>query len=279
MNIVLIGHGYVGNYIKAELEAVTKQFRWIKYRHISHTTPLYDVFAHADAPIDFIINAAGYTGVPNVDACELLENRQHCIDGNVIFPLSLSNAFSKVPVLHITSGCVYNGYPEGGYTEKDPLNFDFGNGSFYSGSKALFQRLWQAQGHQTKDYLFRIRMPFGPDRHSKNLITKLSTYPKLIDKLNSISYLPDVARAAVYFAVNHADIPAGIYNAVNPEPVRTSLIAERFGFDKEWMSDTEFKQIAVAPRSNCTLNPTKMENYFNFTSSLDALTQVRDKYY
>ena len=30
---------------------------------------------------DFIINAAGYTGSPNVDACEIY--RQECIDGNV----------------------------------------------------------------------------------------------------------------------------------------------------------------------------------------------------
>lgn len=276
MNIVLIGHGYVGNYIKAELDAVVKQFRWIKYRHISHTTPLYDLYTRDDDPIDFIINAAGYTGVPNVDACELLENRQHCIDGNVTFPLNLSGG--NVPVLHITSGCVYNGYPTGGYTEKDKLNFDFGNGSFYSGSKALFQNLWHARGYFQKDYLLRIRMPFGPDTSSKNLLTKLGKYPKLIDKLNSVSYLPDVARAAVYFAINHKEIPTGIYNAVNPEPVKTSDIAEIFGFDKEWMNDAEFKQVAVAPRSNCTLNPAKMEQYFNFTPTLEALRTVSEKY-
>lgn len=274
MNIVLIGHGYVGNYIKNELEEVSKRFRWVKYRHVTHTEPIFNLFHQDDSPVDFIINAAGYTGVPNVDSCELLENRQKCIDGNVTYPLSLSGL--NIPVLHISSGCVYNGYPTGGYTEKDKPNFDFGNGSFYSGSKALFQNLWYGRGYGTKDYLFRIRMPFGPDTLNKNLLTKLSKYHKLIDKLNSVSYLPDVAKAAVYFALNHKDIPYGIYNAVNPEPVKTSDIAEMFNFDKEWMNDAEFKTQAVAPRSNCTLNPAKMEQFFKFTPTHEALEEVKE---
>lgn len=268
--ILLIGHGYVANYIKNELEKVSKQFRWVKYEHKRHDETLWNF--SADEPIEFIINAAGYTGVPNVDACEILENRQKCIEGNVKFPLSLENW--NVPVLHITSGCVYDGYPPGGYTEKDMPNFDFGNGSFYSGSKALFQELWRSNNYGAKSYLFRIRMPFGPDNLDKNLIMKLRKYPRLFDKLNSVSYLPDVAKAAVYFALNHKDIPKGIYNAVNPTPVKTSEIAEMFGLDKEWMSTEEFKQVAVAPRSNCTLNPTKMESYFNFTPTEDALKEV-----
>lgn len=272
--ILLIGHGYVAEYIKRELEAVSQQFRWVRYVHKHHDETLWDV--GADDPIEFIINAAGYTGVPNVDACEILENRQKCIDGNVTFPLSLEHW--NIPILHITSGCVYDGYPPGGYTEKDVPNFNFGNGSFYSGSKALFQELWRSNGHGAKSYLFRIRMPFGPDRSGKNLITKLVKYDKLIDKLNSVSYLPDVARAAVYFALNHEHIPKGIYNAVNPEPIRTSDIAELFELDKTWMSDAEFKQVTVAPRSNCVLNPAKMESYFNWTPTTEALQQVKDYY-
>ena len=271
MNIVLIGHGYVANYIKNELDEVVKRFRWITYKQIRHTDPVINW--EVSETVDFVINAAGYTGVPNVDSCEILENRQKCIDGNVTFPLSLEGA--GVPILHITSGCIYNGYPKDGYTEKDDPNFDFGNGSFYSGSKALFQELWR-RNHNSKSYLFRIRMPFGPDNLDKNLIMKLRKYPKLIDKLNSMSYLPDVARAAVYFALNHQSIPSGIYNAVNPEPVRTSEIAEMFNLDKEWMSDTEFKQITVAPRSNCTLNPDKMEAIFKWTPTRDALAEVLD---
>lgn len=272
MNIVLIGHGYVGNYIRRELEETAKRFRWVKFKHVTHHASLFELFHNFEEPIDFIINAAGYTGVPNVDACEILENRQKCIDGNVKFPLSLSAM--QCPVLHITSGCVYTGYPEDGFTEKDTPNFDFGNGSFYSGSKALFQELWKRQGYFTKDYLFRIRMPFGPDISEKNLVMKLRKYDRLLDKLNSVSYLPDVAKAAVYFAVNHADIPKGIYNAVNPRPVRTHEIAEYFDLDKEYMSEVEFGKITTAPRSNCVLSHAKMEKYFNFTNTIDALEET-----
>lgn len=269
IRIALIGHGYVGKYIAKELEETCKMFRWIKWEHWDHTfNP-----QNAQQPIHVIINAAGYTGVPNVDACE--NEKQACVDGNVLYPLWLEHVTrqSDIPIIHITSGCVYDGYPEGGYSEEHVSNFNMDNGSFYSGTKALFEQAWWNCGYFNKSYLFRIRMPFGPDIESKNLLTKLRNYPKLIDKRNSISYLPDVAKAAVWFAINKP--MKGVYNAVNPESVTTKEIARLMGIqsDKYWMNDEEFKQVAVAPRSNCTLNPDKMQRTFEFRPSLEALTE------
>ena len=267
IRIALIGHGYVGKYIAKELEATSKMFRWIKWHHQDHN---FDP-RRAEYPIDVIINAAGYTGIPNVDACE--NEKQACMQGNVLYPLWLERVSGDVPVVHITSGCVYDGYPEGGFTEEHVINFDFDNGSFYSGSKGLFEQAWWNCGYQNKSYLLRIRMPFGPDTESKNLLTKLKNYPRLIDKRNSVSYLPDVAKAAVWFAINKPS--RGIYNAVNPESVTTREIARLMGIqsDKYWMTDEEFKLVAKAPRSNCTLNPDKMQGIFEFKPTLEALTE------
>lgn len=270
IRIALIGHGYVGKYIAAELEETCKIFNFIRWEHWDHTTDPRTV----ENPVDAIINAAGYTGVPNVDACET--ERQACMQGNVLYPLWLEQVTkqSNTPIVHITSGCVYDGYPEGGYTEEHASDFNFDNGSFYSASKGLFEQAWWNCGYFDKSYLLRIRMPFGPDTDSKNLLTKLRNYPKLIDKRNSISYMPDVAKAAVFFAIN---TPArGIYNAVNPGGVTTREIARLMGIqaDKYWMNDAEFKDITVAPRSNCVLNPDKMQEIFKFRTSLTAIAEA-----
>ena len=253
--ITLIGHGYVGNYIGQELAHQKIKFNWI-----SHLD---------DIPLntDFIINAAGFTGIPNVDACEM--HKDETIEGNVLFPIELEQRFA-IPILHISSGCVYTGYVDGGWIEDDVPNFTFDNASFYSASKALFQDLLSP--YLNRSYLFRIRMPFGPDNSPKNLLVKLKNYDKLIDKLNSLSQVEDVAKAAVYFALNRP--PPGIYNAVNPNGVYTHEIAQLMKLNKLWMSDAEFNDITVAPRSNCVLNSDKMQKVFKFRTAQEALIET-----
>lgn len=251
--ITLIGHGYIGEHIAKELVNQRIVHNWIH---------------HADRIPEetrFIINATGYTGVPNVDACE--NEKQQTINGNVIYPLMLEHENSRVPILHISSGCVYTGY-EKNFTEEDEPNFDFNNGSFYSGSKALEQKLLQPFMH--KSYLFRIRMPFGDDRHPKNLFTKLEKYNKLIDYPNSVSYVPDVARAAVYFSQHRPEY--GIYNVCNPGNTSTKEISDALGLQKEWFTPEEFKNAVVAPRSNCILDTSKLQKIYPL---IDAKTIIK----
>ena len=251
--ITLIGHGYVGKHIKKELENQNIHHEWI-----THVQPV-------PATTTVIINAAGYTGSPNVDACE--KYKQETINGNVVFPLQLEAANPFIPIVHITSGCVYTGYKDGGWTEEDDPNFDFNNGSFYSGSKALFQTLMSP--YLDKSYLLRIRMPFGDEHDPKNIFTKLSTYQKLIDYENSFSYVVDVAKVAVYFALNKPT--GGIYNVCNPGSATTKQVADKLGLDKEWFTRDEFKAATVAPRSNCVMNVEKLFSVFPIQHVNDAL--------
>lgn len=251
--ITLIGHGYVGQHIAALLQ--DQHYNWIR-----HQDPI---------PLDtsVIINAAGYTGSPNVDACEI--HRRDTIEGNVVFPLSLEHDNPDTPVVHITSGCVYTGYVDQGYTEQDPPNFDFENGSFYSGSKALAQRLLEPHLH--KSYLLRIRMPFGDRHNPKNFLTKLHAYPRLIDFRNSVSNVHDVARVAVFMAQERPE--PGIYNVCNPGSVTTREVADLMGLEKSWFTEQEFRAAVTAPRSNCVLNTDKLQQIFPLNNALDS---VRD---
>ena len=76
--------------------------------------------------IDFMINAAGFTGKPNVEQCEI--RRDETIKGNLILPQMLSQIarINEFRWLQIGTGCIYEGDNNGkGYTENDEPNFTF----------------------------------------------------------------------------------------------------------------------------------------------------------
>lgn len=261
--ITLIGHGYVGQHIHKELVSQGLNYEWISHKEFL-SRHHYGCLSDSTA----IINAAGYTGSPNVDACE--EHKQECIDGNVIWPLQLEQLNPDVPIVHVSSGCVYTGYKKGGWTEEDPPNFDFNNGSFYSGSKALAQTLLKP--YMNKSYLLRIRLPFGDEPHPKNFLTKLVNYQKLIDFENALSYINDVAYAAVFFATNLPE--PGIYNVGNPGTKTTRQCSDALGLDKEWFTEEEFIAATNAPRSNCNMNVEKLNKVLPVQHIDDALANA-----
>ena len=248
--ITLVGHGYIGQAIAKELREEGQSFAWVR-----HTDSW-----NASGPV---INAAGVVGSPNVDACE--SNAPETMEGNVYFPLQIEKG-CKWPVVHISSGCVYNGHKPGGWTEGDPPNF---TGSIYSLSKVLGQKALDR--FMGKSYLLRMRMPFGTQNHPKNLLTKFSNYPKLIDGVNSLSRVEDVAKVAVFFAKK---LPKpGIYNLVNPGEIWTHEIVEMMGLKKEWFSEEEFKKTVKAPRSFCVLNTDKLQAVYPLDDVRTALKE------
>lgn len=255
--ITLFGHGYIGTKIAEELSKRNVAYQWLSHKNFPRVKT------------GVIINAAGYTGMPNVDTCEI--KKQETIEGNVNFPMRLEFANPHSRIIHITSGCVYTGYKEGGWTEYDRPNFDFSNGSFYSGSKALFQSL-MIPTLVEKSYLLRIRLPFGDVDNSKNYLTKLKNYDKLVDFENSISYINDVATTAVYFA---KELPEpGIYNVCNPGTVTTKQVADMMGLNKEWFTEEEFNAAVKAPRSNCNLSSVKLDEVIKLQTAESALEQA-----
>lgn len=259
--ITLIGHGYIASHIANELYD-----RKMVFSHIHHTEKIPRITS-------VIINAAGYTGSPNVDSCEI--HKQDCVNGNVLFPVQLEMNNPITPIIHISSGCIYNGY-EKEYTEEDKPNFNFDNGSFYSGSKALEQELL-LPFLQKKSYLLRIRMPFGDYHHPKNFITKLTAYEKLISMNNSLSYVPDVANVSIYFATHLPKSDNGIYNVCNPGYSNAKEIMSMLGIHKEYYTEEEFKKVTVAPRSNCILNTNKLEKLFPLPDVKQRLKEVTKK--
>ena len=256
--ITLIGHGYIGKEIARQLTQWNRAYNWVTHKsEIPKNTSV-------------IINAAGVTGYPNVDQCEI--NKVKTIEGNVTFPVNLHHK-TDCRIVHITSGCVYTGYKEGGWLETDEPNFSFDNGSFYSGTKALAQQLLEPILEQTQSHLLRIRMPFGVEDDNKNLLTKLSSYTKLISLPNSLSNIEDVGEMAIRFALEHP--PAGVYNLCNPGGVTAKEICDIVGIKgKEWVTEEEFSQMVKAPRSNCVLNTDKLTMIFPIDDVRKSLWKV-----
>ena len=63
----------------------------------------------------FLINAAGYTGKPNVDACELA--KADCLNGNAVLPGTIRQVCEDLKITwgHVSSGCIFSGRrPDGG---------------------------------------------------------------------------------------------------------------------------------------------------------------------
>ena len=290
--ILLLGaSGYVGQAFAEELARRRVEFAPLSRKQIDYTR--FDALLRhlAQAKPEFVINAAGYTGKPNVDACE--EARAETLQGNTLLPLTVAHAClaTGIPFGHVSSGCIYSGgkilergqwrvqkdlsrpelqrqaetEPEAfrGFTEQDEPNFTFRRPpcSFYSGSKALGEEAIAGLG---ENYIWRLRIPFDSHDNPRNYLTKVQRYPKVYENVNSLSHRGDFARACVDLWERRA--PFGIYNVTNPGFVTTRQVVgmiqkvlqpkRNFEF---WASDEEFYRVAAkTPRSNCILDTAKL---------------------
>jgi len=265
MIYLLGGSGYIGSAFARQLAARGAPHRVLRRADFDYSRPelLRDAL-RADR-VSFLINAAGHTGRPNVDACE--DQRLECILGNVVHPLRVAEACASagVPWAHLSSGCIYSGArPDGsGFTETDPPNFSFRSPpcSFYSGTKAMAEEKLAAY---PRTYLWRIRIPFDHVDHPRNYLSKLLAYPRLLDARNSLTHLAEFVPAALDFL--HLRPEPGIYHFTNPGSVTTREVAELLattlapGREFHFFSDeNEFmRNAARAPRSSCVLDSSKL---------------------
>jgi 3,5-epimerase/4-reductase len=223
---------------------------------------------------EFLINAAGYTGKPNVDGCEI--HKMECLEGNAIFPGLVEGvcAETNTPWGHVSSGCIFKGNRSdgSGFREEDAPNFSFrqNNCSFYSGTKALGEEILR---EAPQCYLWRLRIPFNHINHPRNYLTKVISYARLLEARNSLSQLDDFVQAT--WECWSRRLPFGVYNVTNPGTITTHEVVElikksplgsrsqvkgkKFSF---FASEEEFMKVAAkTPRSNCVLDSGKLMRF------------------
>jgi dTDP-4-dehydrorhamnose reductase len=266
MILLLGGSGYVGRAYQRLFLRYDVPHRVLTRAELDYSDPERLISAIRYLSAEFVINAAGYTGKPNVDACEY--DKAECLFGNAVLPGRIREACEAtgVPWGHVSSGCIYNGAkPDGsGFREDDAPNFSFRAPpcSFYSGTKALGEEvLADAQ----RCYIWRLRIPFHELESPRNYLTKLMRYERLLDARNSLSQLDEFAAATCM--VWQRDAEFGIYNVTNPGSITareiTQLLEETGVMKKDWQffsdEDEFMREAAIAPRSNCVLDTSKME--------------------
>ena len=214
----------------------------------------------------FLINAAGYTGKPNVDACE--SSKYECLQGNAVLPGIIREVCEdvKIPWGHISSGCIYSGRRDdgNGWTEEDEPNFSFRSPpcSFYSGTKALGEEVLEGAENC---FVWRLRIPFNHEPSPRNYLQKLLNYENLLEAENSVSHLAEFCQKCIECFTK--GVEPGVYNMTNPGSITTRQVTE--WMIKEGLTDKKFNffdseeefmnKAAIAPRSNCVLDTTKAE--------------------
>ena len=291
MILLLGGSGYVG---QAFLSALTESGQ--PFTNLSRATVDYTQFRPLlaflrDTKPEFLINCAGYTGKPNVDACETF--RADTLLGNSLFPLTVAQAceVAGVPWGHVSSGCIFTGakivqngvervepdltQPDlsalidrdpsvvRGFTEQDEPNFSFRRPpcSFYSGTKALGE---EALKDFDRVYTWRLRIPFDEFDGPRNYLSKIQRYSKVYQNINSISHRGEFARTCLELWRLRA--PFGAYNLTNPGWITTRQVVQTakriLKLDREfefWTDDSEFYRVAAkTPRSNCVMDVSKL---------------------
>lgn len=210
---------------------------------------------------DFVINAAGVTGRPNIDWCE--DHKQETIRSNIIGALTLADVCfcHHKHMTNFGTGCIYEydaQHPVGsgkGFTEEDIPNFA---GSFYSKTKINLDTLLRAYPNVLN---LRLRMPISDDLHERSFITKISHYQKVINVPNSMTILTDLLPVSIQMAERRL---TGTYNFVNPGTISHNEILDLYkkyinpSFTYQNFTEEEQNKILKARRSNNELDTRKL---------------------
>ena len=262
--ILILGNGYVGGYVYAQLSRNTELDVSLESKAVLDYTDEYYLRDYMkEHCFDYLINAQGFTGRPNVDQAE--QEKEACWKYNVQVPVMFNTVCRELHVqpIHITSGCVFAGYDKA-WSEADEPNFGVFNSdaSFYSTSKHAFESV------SDNGITIRIRMPFCDTLHDRSYLTKIHKYDNLISAVNSKTYIPELVDF-IEQIIEDGRTGHDVVHFTNSEPLETAGVVELMreaGLENENWSWVDFEELGCkANRSNCILDTTKLKEEYGFT--------------
>ena len=178
---IVVGRGQVGKHLANFINDHFPTLWWcddietLDAQRLSHLGPLA------------VVNAAGKT---DLQWCE--ENAREAFRCNVSAPLGLLRAcqFNHVPLIHLSSGCIWDGpYIRGlGFKPEDRPT----PASYYAWTKAACDSMMMAEARVGLNIL-RPRQVFSGVWTPRNLLVKLLNYEKLLATPNSMTSLKTIA--------------------------------------------------------------------------------------
>jgi dTDP-4-dehydrorhamnose reductase len=183
--VLLVGKGHLGSYL-AQLWKIPAELHWTREMMDLDAATLKKLAPEA------VINTAGKT---DLRWCE--DNAAECFRCNVSAPVSVYRAVKqafgeKVPYIHLSSGCVWDGpyRPDGKpFQPNDPAT----PACFYSWTKASCDALLMDEAAAPL-LILRPRQVYSPLASPRNTLTKLNSYPKLLDTPNSMTSADTIAK-------------------------------------------------------------------------------------
>jgi len=252
-------NGWIGGKLIELLTQQGKKFHLAESRNYDRESVLKEIEKYKPT---HVLNACGVTGRPNVDWCE--DNKLETIRTNVIGTLTVADICAIKNIHHTlyATGCIFE-YDEEhvvggkGFLETDKPNF---HGSFYSHTKALCEDLLN---NYPNTCVLRVRMPISDDLSSRNFITKIVKYDRVVNIPNSMTVLTDLLPVSLIMAERNL---TGIYNFCNPGAISHNEVLDLYKkyIDNDYtynnFSVEEQAKILKAGRSNNTLDHHKLVN-------------------
>jgi len=279
MKIMTLGAGFIANHLPYE-KIIERLIPW--QSQIGCMLEFYKP--------DVIVNCIGFCGIPNIDQCEIQQEKT--VQSNTIIPMMLAMECDRLGIhlIHIGSGCIFYGKSPNlkesnlgkrsysvkdiGWKENDIANPK----SFYSRSKYAAD-LVLAQIKSTT--VLRIRMPVSTKNEPRNFINKVKGYSKVIDIPNSMTFVDDLVRCVDWVA---KESKTGIYHVVNPGVLSAAKVLREYqkyntNHKFDIITEEELDQLVIAKRSNCIINGDKLASAgFVMTPADEALKVCMEKY-
>jgi dTDP-4-dehydrorhamnose reductase len=275
MNILVLGGGYIGTNISRHLSQIHNVTLLNRHSFDYHVQDnMNELLKNCGAQLVF--GAFGFTGKPNVDQAETLKVK--CWELNVSVPLMINTvcADQKIPYVHFSSGCIFNGYARE-WSDADSPNFGmFDHSSFYSKTKHAFEL---ASKH-LPGLVLRIRMPFSGCCSPRNYLSKMIGYDRLINLVNSKTCVHDMSEVVskLIKSGNACQLSGRkTIHVVNPNPLNTGevidIIEKHFKLTpiKTFVSEESLK--LTAPRSNCIISSSNCDEMDVMRDERDAMAE------
>lgn len=221
------------------------------------------ILAHSPTHIIAFIGRTHGKGYNTIDYLEqegkLVEN----LRDNLYAPMVLAILCNKrnIHLTYLGTGCIFNN-TSSDFKYKENNNPDF-FGSSYSIVKGFTDRLMRINSNKLLN--LRIRLPIVNYTHSRNFITKITSYDKVCSIPNSMTVLND------FFPVISDMIKkqlTGTFNITNPGVISHNEILELYkelvdpNFQWNNFSIEEQNKVLLSKRSNNHLDTTKLTNLY-----------------
>ncbi len=274
MKILIFGKGFIG---KRCAQIWGDECVLSDHRISDITTAAQEIAKHKP---DAVLNAAGRTGRPNVDWCD--DHPRETMLGNTLTPIVLAEACQKqnVYLLHLGSGCIFYGkssHPDGAWREND----------FANPMPAYTRSKWAADlvlSTLPNVGIARLRLPIDSVPSERNLIDKVTKYPKVIDVVNSVTIVEDLVDTCHQLMQKKAE---GVFHCTNPGTMSHRELIALYqklvdpSHTCQWITEEDLvaQGLATKKRSNNIMSSSRLEKLgIKMRPVKEALPDTMKKY-